>query len=74
VVEEVAQQPSRNPGTRQACFDADQRYVDTTVVQRSELAAGTQLRGQFGSTVPVHPGSDVRVDELLDLIVTRSEA
>jgi N-methylhydantoinase A len=29
---------------------------------------------EFGSTVPVHPGFTARVDELLNLIVTRSES
>ncbi len=28
---------------------------------------------EFGSTVPIHPGFQVRVDEYLNLIVTRVE-
>ena len=49
------------------------------MVQRSDLSAGAQLSGpviieQFGSTVPEHPGFAVRVDEFLNLIVTRSQA
>jgi N-methylhydantoinase A len=63
-------------GVRMVCFDAEQGYVDTPVVQRSDLAAGAQLAGpviieEFGSTVPIHPGFGVRVDEFLNLIVTR---
>ena len=61
------------------CFDAAERYVDTPLHQRSELAPGARLEGpviieEFGSTVPIHPGFDVLVDEYLNLIVTRSEA
>ena len=61
------------------CFDADQGYVATPVVQRSELGPGQVVAGpviieEFGSTVPVHPGFAVRVDEFLNLIVTRSDA
>ena len=79
VVEEVAQQPSRNPGERQVCFEAERGYVDTPVVQRTALEPGQVVTGpliieEFGSTVPVHPGFQVRVDEFLNLIVTRSEA
>ena len=44
-----------------------------------DLPAGTGVTGpviieEFGSTVPVHPGFQVRVDEFLNLIVTRSES
>ena len=54
-------------------------YVDTPVVQRTALEPGEVVAGpviieEFGSTVPVHPGFRVRVDEFLNLIVTRSEA
>jgi N-methylhydantoinase A len=47
------------------------------VVQRGDLTVGEQRTGpviieEFGSTVPVHPGFHVRVDEFLNLIVTRS--
>ena len=66
-------------GKRAVCFDAEQGYVDTPVVQRSTLGPGQVVTGpviieEFGSTVPVHPGFEVRVDEYLNLIVTRSEA
>jgi N-methylhydantoinase A len=65
--------------TRQVCFDAEAGYVETPVVQRSDLAAGVRLEGpviveEFGSTVPIHPGFTARVDEYLNIIVTRSEA
>jgi N-methylhydantoinase A len=65
--------------SRAVCFDAEQGYVDTPVVQRSTLGPGQVVTGpviieEFGSTVPVHPGFEVRVDEYLNLIVTRSEA
>ena len=61
------------------CFEAETGYVDTPVVQRSELVPGTTVTGpviveEFGSTVPIHPGFEVRVDEYLNLIVTRSES
>ena len=64
---------------RAVCFDAADGYVDTPVLWRPDLAPGTVLAGpaiieEFGSTVPVHPGFDVRVDEFLNLIVTRSQA
>jgi len=64
-------------GRRQVCFDAEDGYVDTPLHQRSTLVPGTALTGpviieEFGSTVPIHPGFDVRVDEYLNLIVTRS--
>ncbi|WP_028653389.1 hydantoinase/oxoprolinase family protein [Nocardioides halotolerans] len=66
-------------GGRRVCFEAEQGYVDTPVVQRSTLAPGQQVAGpviieEFGSTVPVHPGFGVRVDEYLNLIVTREDA
>ncbi|HEX5090910.1 MAG TPA: hydantoinase/oxoprolinase family protein, partial [Nocardioides sp.] len=63
---------------RAVCFDAAHGYVDTPVVQRTDLAAGASMTGpviieEFGSTVPIHPGFRVRVDEFLNLVVTRSE-
>ena len=63
---------------RPVCFDAAHGYVDTPVLWRPDLAPGTVLAGpaiieEFGSTVPVHPGFDVRVDEFLNLIVTRAQ-
>ena len=35
---------------------------------------GPVIIEEFGSTVPVHPGFQVRVDEYLNLIVTRQDA
>jgi N-methylhydantoinase A len=65
--------------TRPVCFDAGAGHVDTPVVARTDLAPGTTVTGpviveEFGSTVPIHPGFEVRVDEYLNLIVTRSKA
>jgi N-methylhydantoinase A len=76
VVEQGRQGPSRNPGTRQVCFDASQGYVDTAVLWRPDLAPGATVDGpavieEFGSTVPLHPGFSARVDDFLNLIVTR---
>jgi len=61
------------------CFEASDGYVATPLYQRSQLPPGVTISGpaiveEFGSTVPIHPGFDVRVDEYLNLIVTRSEA
>ncbi|HEY1118586.1 MAG TPA: hydantoinase/oxoprolinase family protein, partial [Acidimicrobiales bacterium] len=66
-------------GRRDVCFEPEQGYVDTPVLWRADLTPGTVVHGpviveEFGSTVPVHPGFDVRVDEYLNLIVTRSQA
>ena len=80
VPEEVAQQPSRrarNLPSRPVCFDAEDGYVDTAVLWRPDLAPGAVVDGpaiieEFGSTVPLHPGFTARVDEYLNLIVTRS--
>jgi N-methylhydantoinase A len=72
--------PSSTTGqARPVCFQAEVGYVDTPVVQRTALASGQVLTGpviieEFGSTVPIHPGFEVRVDEYLNLIVTRSRA
>jgi len=66
-------------GERGVCFEAGAGYVATPVVQRSTLEPGRVVVGpviieEFGSTVPVHPGFQVRVDEFLNLIVTRVDA
>ena len=42
--------------------------------RRGRRSSGPVIIEEFGSTVPVHPGFQVRVDEYLNLIVTRSEA
>ncbi|HET8562122.1 MAG TPA: hydantoinase/oxoprolinase family protein [Marmoricola sp.] len=75
-VEEVAQRPSRDLGSRRVCFDAAQGYLDTPVLWRPDLAPGVVLTGpaiieEFGSTVPVHPGFVARVDEFGSIVVTR---
>src|ERR671912_1006376 len=53
---------------REVCFDADQGYVTTDVIDRSRLGAGDTFSGpaiveEFGSTIPVHPGFVVQVDD-----------
>ncbi|QNN49884.1 hypothetical protein H9L10_01990 [Phycicoccus endophyticus] len=57
------------------CFDPDVGYVDTPVLWRPELRAGDRLVGpavveEFGSTVPVHPGVEMRVDPWGNLVLT----
>ncbi|CAI9411162.1 hydantoinase/oxoprolinase family protein [Nocardioides sp. T2.26MG-1] len=64
---------------RAVCFEAGKGYVETPLHQRRDLRPSTVITGpaiveEFGSTVPIHPGFEVRVDEYLNLIVTRSEA
>ena len=64
-------------GRRPVCFDPVQGYVDTPLHQRSDLVPGARVDGpavieEFGSTVPLHPGFSARVDEHLNIIVTRS--
>jgi N-methylhydantoinase A len=63
---------------RPVCFDAEEGYVATQVVWREDLGPGVVLAGpaiieEFGSTVPLHPGFAARVDEYLNLVVTREE-
>ena len=43
---------------------------------RTDLAPGTVVEGpaiieEFGSTVPLHPGFTARIDDYLNIIVTR---
>jgi N-methylhydantoinase A len=50
----------------------------TPIVQRSELGAGVRLNGpviieEFGSTVPVHPGFTVVVDDFGNLVITKED-
>ncbi|MBZ5740725.1 hydantoinase/oxoprolinase family protein [Nocardioides mangrovi] len=66
-------------GRRDVCFDPEDGYVDTPVLWRTDLAPGTVVEGpaiieEFGSTVPLHPGFSARVDEYLNVIVTRKDA
>jgi len=65
-------------GRRDVCFEAAAGYVDTPVLWRTDLAPGTVVTGpaiieEFGSTVPLHPGFTARIDEYLNIIVTRVE-
>ena len=41
---------------------------------RATVVDGPAIIEEFGSTVPLHPGFTARVDEYLNIIVTRSEA
>jgi N-methylhydantoinase A len=64
---------------RPVCFEAADGYVDTGVWWRPDLRAGDTIPGpaiieEFGSTVPVHPGFVVRVDDLGNLVITKSAA
>jgi N-methylhydantoinase A len=63
-------------GVRPVCFDAGAGYIDTPVFRRTDLLPGQRVSGpavieEYGSTVPIHPGFAVRVDEHLNLVVTR---
>ncbi len=65
--------------TREVCFEAEDGRVETPVYWRLDLRPGTRFNGpaiveEFGSTVPIHPGFAVRVDEYRNLIVTREGA
>ena len=71
--------PSKTPGRRAVCFDADAGFVDTPILWRPDLRAGDTFAGpaiveEFGSTVPVHPGFTVRVDTIGNLVITRDTA
>jgi N-methylhydantoinase A len=82
---EIKRHPNGDPpesfgrvSVRPVCFDAPRGYVDTPIVQRSGLAPGATLSGpviieEFGSTVPIHPGFTARVDDYLNIIVTRAD-
>lgn len=73
----TSRDPAAGPrGARPVCFDAADGYVDTPVLWRPDLPPGHTVRGpvvieEFGSTVPVHPGFVARVDDFLNIIVTR---
>jgi N-methylhydantoinase A len=60
-------------GTRPVYFDA---WAGTPTYRRDALAPGDEIPGpavveEFGSTVPVHPGFRVRVDDYGNLHLTR---
>ena len=68
----------RGLGTRPVCFDAEVGYVDTPVVRRGDLGAGDTFTGpaiveEFGSTVPVHPGFEVVVDDWGNLVIRKTQ-
>ena len=70
--------PPAAASTRPVCFDTEAGYVETPVLWRPDLDPGTTLAGpvvieEYGSTVPVHPGFTVRVDDFRNLVVTRGE-
>lgn len=77
-----ALQPDPRPeptSHREVCFDADLGRIETPVYWREDLVPGTRQAGpaiieEFGSTVPIHPGFAVRVDEYRNIIVTREGA
>lgn len=65
--------------TRAVFFDGQEERIDTPVYWRLDLAPGTTFSGpaiveEFGSTIPIHPGFAVRVDEYRNLVVTREGA
>jgi len=70
--------PVEPKGRRDVCFDPAEGYVDTPVLWRPDLTPGATVTGpaiieEFGSTVPLHPGFVARIDEFLNIIVTRVE-
>lgn len=61
---------------REVCFEAADGYIETPVIGRADLSPGAEVQGpaiieEFGSTVPLHPGFTARIDEYLNIIVTR---
>ena len=74
----MAPSQADDPRSRPVCFETAAGYVDTPVLWRPDLAPGTVVTGpaiieEFGSTVPLHPGFTARIDEYLNIIVTRVE-
>jgi N-methylhydantoinase A len=62
---------------RPVFFDAAGGWADTPVFWRPDLAPGDVLTGpavieEFGSTVPLHPGFEARIDELANILVSRA--
>ncbi len=69
----------KSPVTRPVCFDAADGYVDTPIIWRGDLGAGDTFRGpaiveEFGSTVPVHPGFEVVVDDWANLVIRKASS
>jgi N-methylhydantoinase A len=68
---------SAQTGVRPVSFDGP--YIDTPIYDRSRLNSGDRISGpaiieEFGSTIPIHPGFDVVVDEFANVLVTRGGA
>ena len=64
--------------TRAVCFDATDGDMEAGIYWRPDLRPGDALCGpvvieEFGSTVPLHPGFGARVDDYLNIIVTRGD-
>lgn len=77
-LETVASATSSTSGgvNRPVCFETSDGYVETPVLWRPDLPPGHTVAGpviieEFGSTVPVHPGFAARIDDFLNIIVTR---
>jgi N-methylhydantoinase A len=80
---ELPRLPLEGPDAAQAIADRSQVYFDgawqeTPVYERALLRPGNRFSGpalvrQDDCTTVIHPGQDVRVDDLLDLIVTNAE-
>ena len=61
-------------GSRRVFFDD---WIDTPTYDRLSLGPGDVVTGpaiieEFGSTVPLHPGFVARIDDRLNIIVTKS--
>ena len=61
-------------GSRDIWFES--APVSTPIYWRPKLEPGDQIVGpavieEFGSTVPVHPGFQVRIDRFRNIIVTK---
>jgi N-methylhydantoinase A len=80
---ELPRLPLEGPDAAQAIAARSQVYFDgawqeTPVYERALLRPGNRFSGpalvrQDDCTTVIHPGQDVRVDDLLDLIVTNAE-
>ncbi|MBU6175766.1 MAG: hydantoinase/oxoprolinase family protein, partial [Planctomycetes bacterium] len=62
-------------GEREIWFEGDP--VKTSIYWRSKLEPGDCITGpaiieEFGSTVPIHPGFQVRIDRFRNIIVTKA--
>jgi N-methylhydantoinase A len=63
-------------GTRLACFDPADGFVDTATYRRDDLCPGDRVEGpavveEYGATLPIPPGFAARVDRFGNLVVTR---